>query len=239
MLPLAKKLQLMLIALACSLLFALAINSIIARWQRAADLAGNVDFYFYKLFFKPLSSPDHGLLIIDSNDREEKRPRAQYARMLDTLRQAGVSVAACDIRFIGVRDRAGDSALVQSVAQFPRLILSVDFASSHRPSDWALAEMGSLALPSAACDTLIPNIVAESGVDLPFDSLLAVADSRFTYAMGKLVLWSKSPELVQGEGTLRTAKFTKLAIANPRYAAPGGRAAKLIAFLLVLQITVG
>ena len=53
---------------------------------------------------------------------------------------------------------------------------------------------------------------------------LAVADSRFTYAIGKLVLWSKDPNLVKGEATLTSATFVKLSICNP-VAAPYGAAA--------------
>ena len=34
---------------------------------------------------------------------------------------------------------------------------------------------------------------------------LAVADSRFTYAIGKLVLWSRDPNLVKGKATLTSA----------------------------------
>lgn len=53
---------------------------------------------------------------------------------------------------------------------------------------------------------------------------LAVADSRFTYAIGKLVLWSKSPGLVKGAETLKSGSFAKLSICNP-VAAPYGAAA--------------
>ncbi|APO55826.1 molybdate ABC transporter substrate-binding protein [Bradyrhizobium diazoefficiens] len=53
---------------------------------------------------------------------------------------------------------------------------------------------------------------------------LAVPDSRFTYAIGKLVLWSKSPGIVTGEETLKAAAFAKLSICNPA-AAPYGLAA--------------
>jgi molybdate transport system substrate-binding protein len=56
------------------------------------------------------------------------------------------------------------------------------------------------------------------------DEGLAVADSRFTYAIGKLVLWSKTPDLVKGEDTLKAAAFAKLSICNPA-AAPYGAAA--------------
>jgi molybdate transport system substrate-binding protein len=56
------------------------------------------------------------------------------------------------------------------------------------------------------------------------DDGLAVPGSRFTYAIGKLVLWSKTPNLVKGEETLKAAAFAKLSICNP-IAAPYGAAA--------------
>ena len=56
------------------------------------------------------------------------------------------------------------------------------------------------------------------------DDGLAVADSRFTYAIGKLVLWSKTTDFVKGAETLEAGAFSKLAIANPT-AAPYGAAA--------------
>jgi molybdate transport system substrate-binding protein len=56
------------------------------------------------------------------------------------------------------------------------------------------------------------------------DDGLGVASSRFTYAIGKLVLWSKSPDVVKGADTLKANAFTKLSIANPA-AAPYGVAA--------------
>jgi molybdate transport system substrate-binding protein len=47
------------------------------------------------------------------------------------------------------------------------------------------------------------------------DDGFAVPESRFTYAIGKLVLWSKNPNLVKGKDTLKSEIFSKLAIANP------------------------
>ena len=54
---------------------------------------------------------------------------------------------------------------------------------------------------------------------------LAEASSRFTYAIGGLVLWSAKPGFVDGRGeVLKTAPFARLALANPK-TAPYGRAA--------------
>lgn len=54
----------------------------------------------------------------------------------------------------------------------------------------------------------------------------AIAGSRFTYARGRLVLWSPRVDLVDSSGrVLRLARFEHLALANPRLS-PYGRAAK-------------
>jgi molybdate transport system substrate-binding protein len=52
----------------------------------------------------------------------------------------------------------------------------------------------------------------------------AVPDSRFTYVVGKLVLWSRDPKVVTGPDTLKQGAFSKIAIANPT-TAPYGAAA--------------
>ena len=54
---------------------------------------------------------------------------------------------------------------------------------------------------------------------------LALAGTRRSYAIGRLVLWSRTPGLVDAGGqVLRTGKFEKLALANPKLA-PYGAAA--------------
>lgn len=64
---------------------------------------------------------------------------------------------------------------------------------------------------------------------------LAVAGSRFTYAIGKLVLWSADPGRVDAEGQVLTSgQFDKLAIANAK-TAPYGEAA--MQTLVALKLT--
>ncbi len=54
---------------------------------------------------------------------------------------------------------------------------------------------------------------------------LGVGNTRFTYAVGRLVLYSRTPGLVDGAGAvLNSGKFAKLSIADPA-AAPYGTAA--------------
>jgi molybdate transport system substrate-binding protein len=65
----------------------------------------------------------------------------------------------------------------------------------------------------------------------------AVAGTAFTYAIGQLVLWSATPGLVDPEGAvLRSARFTRLALANPRLA-PYGQAAHQVLQALGLAQT--
>ncbi|HEY8068358.1 MAG TPA: molybdate ABC transporter substrate-binding protein [Burkholderiales bacterium] len=55
---------------------------------------------------------------------------------------------------------------------------------------------------------------------------LAITGTRFTYAIGKLVLWSPAANFVDGNGdVLRKEPFKRLAIANPKLA-PYGAAAQ-------------
>lgn len=67
-----------------------------------------------------------------------------------------------------------------------------------------------------AADTARPEKAVEEG--------FGVKGSAFTYAIGKIVLWSVNPDLVTGVETLQTGRFDKIAIANPG-TAPYGTAA--------------
>jgi molybdate transport system substrate-binding protein len=69
-----------------------------------------------------------------------------------------------------------------------------------------------------AADATRPRLLEEAG--------LGVANSRYSYAVGRLVLWSTQPDLVDDKGAiLSSTHFRRLAIANPRLA-PYGYAAK-------------
>jgi molybdate transport system substrate-binding protein len=58
---------------------------------------------------------------------------------------------------------------------------------------------------------------------------VAVLGTRFTYATGKVVLWSKKADLVDAKGEiLKTGKFDKLALANPKLAPYGAAAIQVL-----------
>jgi len=57
----------------------------------------------------------------------------------------------------------------------------------------------------------------------------AVPGSQFTYAIGKLVLWSAKPAIVDEAGTvLKNASFDHLAVANPKVAPYGAAAVETL-----------
>ena len=68
-----------------------------------------------------------------------------------------------------------------------------------------------------AADSKRPTLLEQEGV--------GVIGTRFTYAVGALVLWSLEPGRVRGEKSLAQMNKGKLAIANPK-TAPYGRAAQ-------------
>ncbi len=70
-----------------------------------------------------------------------------------------------------------------------------------------------------SADTKRPRLLEERGL----------AESRFTYALGKITLWSADPNLIghSGEDILKRGTFRHLALANPK-TAPYGLAAKTV-----------
>jgi len=70
-----------------------------------------------------------------------------------------------------------------------------------------------------SADVTRPQLIEEEG--------LAVSGSRFTYALGRLTLWSSDPDMLKKDGptVLSKGHYEHLAIANPR-TAPYGTAAQ-------------
>ena len=74
-----------------------------------------------------------------------------------------------------------------------------------------------------AADQHTPQALVQSG--------LAVAQSRFTYATGRLALWSAQPNLSLGPDTLKSGNFKRLAVASPALAPYGLAAQQTLASL--------
>ncbi len=82
-----------------------------------------------------------------------------------------------------------------------------------------------------SADQATPKKLADEG--------LGVADTLFTYAVGKLVLFSKDAALVKGEQTLRDGKFNKIALADPKTAPYGAAAIETMKALGVYDALAG
>jgi|LNFM01.1.fsa_nt_gb molybdate transport system substrate-binding protein len=82
-----------------------------------------------------------------------------------------------------------------------------------------------------AADKATPTKAVEEG--------LAVPGTQFTYALGKLVLYSTMPALATGESALKSPKFAKIAIANPATAPYGAAALEVMKALGVHDVLAG
>jgi len=79
-----------------------------------------------------------------------------------------------------------------------------------------------------SADDATPKRLEQDGLALP--------ETRFTYAIGKLMLWSATPGLVDDQGkVLRLGDFRRLAIANPKTAVYGAAAVVVMKNLGVLE----
>jgi molybdate transport system substrate-binding protein len=122
-----------------------------------------------------------------------------------------------------------DEVLVAVAANFaaPMKLIAADFeqASGHKAQLAFGASGGFYAqIKNGAPFQVLLSADDETPAKLVQEGL-ADASSRFTYAIGSLVLWSARPGFVDGRGDiLRTTSYAKLALANPR-TAPYGRAA--------------
>ena len=79
-----------------------------------------------------------------------------------------------------------------------------------------------------AADSRRPELLEKAG--------LAVAGSRFTYAVGRLALWSMDPALIGDNAkVLGSGAYKRLAVANPKTAPYGRAALEVLARLDLLQ----
>lgn len=126
---------------------------------------------------------------------------------------------------------AGEEAVVAVAANFSEVVERLEADFERRSGHTLTLVAGSTG-----------KLYAQIAHGAPFDAFLsadrerperlekerlAVAGSRFTYATGRLTLWSAEPGRVGGDGaaTLRRGEFRRLAIANPALA-PYGAAAE-------------
>jgi CHASE2 domain-containing sensor protein len=175
LLPINKKLQLIIIGISVSIVSVFLITIIFVEFPETGELAGNLDIFFYKKFFRPTHKPPRNLIIIDSNDPAMQRSRSEYAEMINKLKLAGAKCIALDIVFYkkSIDNPEEDQKLVKVVRECPQVILTIDFGCNETPSISTIA-LSELVLPDSFCEKLFP-VDAPEEVCLPFDSLLSAA----------------------------------------------------------------
>ena len=144
--------------------------------------------------------------------------RASLACTLMVAGVAGLTAVTARADEISVAIAANFTAPAREIAalfeQQTQHGLALSFASTGQ--FYAQISQGAPFHILLAADQATPQKLIDEG--------LAAADGRFTYAIGRLVLYSKSAGLVQGQQTLELGRFDKIAIANPA-SAPYGAAA--------------
>jgi molybdate transport system substrate-binding protein len=139
---------------------------------------------------------------------------------------------ACTLSGIAHAGRVTVAVAANFIAPMQRVATAFEQDTSHR-----------VQLVSGSTGSFYHQISAGA----PFDVLLAADDTtppkleregaavpgtRFTYAIGHLVLWSREPGFVDERGeVLRSGRFDRIAIANPALAPYGAAAVQTLARL--------
>lgn len=148
------------------------------------------------------------------------------------VRRAHLVAIAC-ISFCWFASGSADEVRVAVASNFVRTLheLTRDFEATTK--DRVLISSGSTGKLHAQIANGAPfEVFLAADVDSPRrleQDGHAVAESRFTYALGRLALWTNRPGTVDGTQTLLTrGTFRHLALANPRTAPYGAAAIQVL-----------
>jgi len=148
---------------------------------------------------------------------------------LQALRLAALVLTAC---LFAAMARAGEVAVAVAAnfgAPMQRLAAAFEAQTGHtvRISVGATGKFYAQIRNGAPFDVLL-SADDETPARLEADAA-AVPGSRFTYAIGRLVLWSAQPGFVDAQGAvLAQGRFRHLAVANPKTAPYGAAAVEVL-----------
>lgn len=145
--------------------------------------------------------------------------------MKPVLRTLALSLALAGASFAAQADEVSVAVAANFTAPMQRIAADFEKATGHKAQlvfgstgkFYAQIKSGAPFQVLLAADDETPTRLVKEGD--------GVAGSQFTYAIGKLVLWSPKPGFVDDKGeVLKSGKFEHLSIANPKLA-PYGLAA--------------
>lgn len=145
--------------------------------------------------------------------------------MKPVLRTLALSLALAGASFAAQADEVSVAVAANFTAPMQRIAADFEKATGHKAQlvfgstgkFYAQIKSGAPFQVLLAADDETPTRLVKEGD--------GVAGSQFTYAVGKLVLWSPKPGFVDDKGeVLKSGKFEHLSIANPKLA-PYGLAA--------------
>lgn len=145
--------------------------------------------------------------------------------MKPVLRTLALSVALAGASFAAQADEVSVAVAANFTAPMQRIAADFEKATGHKAQlvfgstgkFYAQIKSGAPFQVLLAADDETPARLVKEGD--------GVAGSQFTYAIGKLVLWSPKPGFVDDKGeVLKSGRFEHLSIANPKLA-PYGLAA--------------
>ncbi len=165
-------------------------------------------------------------------------PRARRPLMLGLGVQTPLCMALLGLLAFGSAARAADIkvAVAANFADpFKEIAAKFEASSGHRlvASLGATGQFYAQIVEGAPFDILLAADRATSAKAVREG--YAVAGTAYTYAVGKLVLYSPTAGVVDGAATLKAVAFTRLAIANPNVAPYGVAAVETMQALDVLD----
>ena len=145
--------------------------------------------------------------------------------MKPVLRTLALSVSLASASFVAQADEVSVAVAANFTAPMQKIAADFEKATGHKAQlvfgstgkFYAQIKSGAPFQVLLAADDETPARLVKEGD--------GVAGSQFTYAIGKLVLWSPKPGFVDDKGeVLKSGRFEHLSIANPKLA-PYGLAA--------------
>lgn len=151
----------------------------------------------------------------------------------------GLLLAILAFAGLGLQTARADETRVAVAANFTEAAKEVAAAFEAATGHRAILSFGSTGQLYAQITQAAPFEVFLAADDVRPDLAVAegyaVAGSVFTYAVGRLVLWSTEAEVVTGPETLIANEFERLAIANPATAPYGAAGRQVMERLGVLE----